>query len=216
MFQSDERRSGPDADDVTMTEPVRTVAVPAYAGTLAQAARDRVRRLRRHLIEAMRAERELKPRDGPAPREVREPAGFAAVVTDAACALCRGWCCGKGGEHAYLDGPSMARVRRARPDLDARAILRLYAKAAADPAYVNSCVFHGAQGCTLDRSLRSDLCNRYFCSGLAAFLRENAGADSVTLVAGSGTSTRRSWVNIQGDRSRFAPVKGSSRYQPSE
>ena len=172
----------------------QAVTVPAYAGTLAPASRQRMRRLRRHLIESLRAQRELRQPDRLARAVTAEPGGFAGVVARTACALCRGWCCSKGGEHAYLDEHTMARVRAARPELDARAILRLYAEAAADPAYANSCVFHGARGCTLDRGLRSDVCNSYFCNGLAAFVQCGSTPGSVVVTAGTGNDVRRSRV----------------------
>ena len=159
------------------------VEVPAYAGTLAPPERDRIRLLRRNLVEAMRHAREIKPRRGAADRPAPEPTGFVGQVARAACALCRGWCCSKGGEHAYLDGPSLARIRRARPDLDAWGILRLYTGAVADPAYAGSCVFHGAQGCTLDRALRSNLCNEYFCNGLSAVVKQGRAPARAMVVA---------------------------------
>src|SRR5437763_9767936 len=31
---------------------------------------------------------------------------------------------------------------------------------------------HGKQGCTLDRSLRSDMCNSYFCGGLQSYMTD--------------------------------------------
>lgn len=173
---------------------ITVVTVPAYAGTLAPASRHRIRRLRRHLIEAMRAQREMRRTDQVALVVAVEPGGFTGTVARTACALCRGWCCSKGGEHAYLDERTMARVRGARPELDARAILRLYVDAAAEPAYADSCVFHGAGGCTLDRSLRSDLCNRYFCNGLAAFVQRGGVQSSVVVTAGEGGQARVSPV----------------------
>lgn len=157
------------------------VEVPAYAGRLASPARTRIRELRRNLVEAMRHAREIK-RPGKE-RHVAEPAGFTGQIARAACALCQGWCCSKGGEHAYLDGPSLARVRRARPELDAWGILRLYTGAVANPAYAGSCMFHGTQGCTLDRELRADLCNKYFCNGLGALMKQDAPPASAVVVA---------------------------------
>ena len=166
------------------------VTVPAYAGVLAARSPQRMRALRRHLIEAMRDAREMK-RAGQVKREpAREPEGFRGDVARQACALCNGWCCSKGGDQAYLDERTMARVRQSRPELDARAVLRLYAEAAANPAYAGSCVFHGARGCTLDRSLRSDLCNAYFCNGLTAWLRRTDLPGEVAVITRSGATVR--------------------------
>ena len=55
-----------------------------------------------------------------------EPEGFVGTVARTACSLCRGWCCKGGGDHGYLDERVMARVRQARPELDARAVIGLY------------------------------------------------------------------------------------------
>jgi len=170
------------------------VNVPAYAGTLAPPVPARIRQLRRNLAESMRDARTLKRPAKATDAAMDEPTGFAGTVARAACALCRGWCCSRGGEHAYLDGPSMARIRRTRPELDAWGILRLYTQAVADPAYADSCVFHGAQGCTLDRSLRADLCNRYFCTGLGALVKQVPPPRRAVVVAARGEIRRTSPV----------------------
>jgi len=113
-----------------------------------------------------------------------EPEGFAGLVARTACTLCKGWCCKGGEEHAYLDERTMARVRRARPELDARAVLRLYSERVPPVGYQDSCVFHGPAGCTLGRELRSDVCNSYFCSALGHFVTRADSADRVVVIAG--------------------------------
>src|SRR4029077_697393 len=57
------------------------------------------------------------------------------------------------------------------------AVLRLYVERVPEVGFEDSCIFHGKQGCTLDRSLRSDVCNSYFCSGLQGYM---TGGDTVT------------------------------------
>ena len=47
-------------------------------------------------------------------------------------------------------------------------------------------MFHGVAGCTLDRSLRSDVCNSYFCSGLGNFVKDAGAASGVMVIAGEG------------------------------
>jgi hypothetical protein len=81
-------------------------------------------------------------------------------VARAACSLCKGWCCRNGEDNAFLDETTMASVRCARSALNVRAVLRLYVERVPEVGYEDSCIFHGKQGCTLDRSLRSDVCNR--------------------------------------------------------
>lgn len=169
-----------------------TVTVPANRKALVPMAPERLRLLRKHLVASMRAMRTMQHPTTSATPVRAEPAGFAGEIARAACALCRGYCCKGGEEHAYLDERVMARVRLARPELDARAVLRLYTEHVPAEGYDGSCVFHGAQGCTLDRALRSDVCNSYFCNGLADVV---PGADDdtrVAIVAGQGADARRS------------------------
>src|ERR1700722_13055372 len=87
----------------------------------------------------------------------QEPAGFAALVAESACSLCKGWCCRNGDDDAFLDDPTLARVRLAKPDATEAALLRLYLGRVPDAAYQDSCIFHGKYGCTLDRSMRADV-----------------------------------------------------------
>jgi hypothetical protein len=146
------------------------VTVPFQDRPLVPVCPDRVRALRRHLIGAMRTLREVRRPERLARPLPPQPDGFGAEVVRTVCALCRGHCCKGGGTHAYLDETTLARVRAARPEADARAIMRLYASAVAPEAFEDSCVFHGRDGCTLPRTLRSDLCNSYHCNGLRDIL----------------------------------------------
>lgn len=172
--------------------------MPLNTRALEAVASERVRRLRRHLVESLRDERTLKRPERFARPALPDPPDFVGAVVRAACTLCRGWCCKGGGEHGYLDERTMARVRRARPDLDARGILRLYTARVPAQGYAGSCVFHGAQGCTLDRALRSDICNGYFCSGLGHFVKDPAGAEQVVVRAGEGAQQRSTCVSRRG------------------
>jgi hypothetical protein len=88
-----------------------------------------------------------------------------------------------GGTHAFIE--TIARLRAENPGLSGRQAVRLYVDQVAPLAYRNSCLFHGATGCTLDRSLRAELCNRYYCNGLEAFLKADVATD-VTVVTQSG------------------------------
>jgi hypothetical protein len=77
-------------------------------------------------------------------------------------------------------------VRSERPELDTRAVVQLYGKRVPVVGYEGSCVFHGKHGCTLDRSLRSNVCNSYFCSGLHNYMSGGDAATSVVVIAGEG------------------------------
>jgi hypothetical protein len=157
---------------------------------------ERVRRLRKHLVVVLRKLRTMKNPDYSVPPLRPEPEGFEGRVARTACSLCKGSCCENGKDHAFLDEGTMARVRRARPTLDGRAVLRLYVERVPEVGYKDSCIFHGKQGCALDRSLRSDVCNSYFCGGLQVYM---TGDDTVTptmIIAGVGEKMRTSPILI--------------------
>jgi hypothetical protein len=166
------------------------VMVPRNEKAAVPIPRERVRRLCKHLIVTLR---ELRMMQGPELSvSPPEPEGFAARVARTACSLCKGWCCTNGADHAFLDQGTITRAHRARLPLDVRAMLRLYIDRMPEVGYEGSCIFHGKQGCTLDRSLRSDVCNSYFCGGLQVYL---TGGDTVTptmIIAGVGDKLRTS------------------------
>ena len=172
----------------------QSIMVPLNTRSLAPRQPERVWRLRRHLVQSLRAMRTMKrPVESASPLRP-EPEGFIGVVTRTACALCRGFCCKGGGDHGYLDERVMARVRQAWPELDARAVIRLYVERVPAMGYAGSCVFHGEAGCSLDRSLRSDVCNSYFCTGLGKFVNGGETPDGVVVIAGQGKEAHRSPV----------------------
>ena len=87
------------------------VMVPRNDKAAVPISHERVRRLRKHLVVALRALRTMKnPKHSVAPLRP-EPEGFAARVARTACSLCKGWCCRNGEDHAFLDEETMARVR---------------------------------------------------------------------------------------------------------
>ena len=174
----------------------QAVTVPLSSRGLVPMEPERVRRLRKHLVQSLRAMRTMKrPAQSASPMRP-EPEGFAGDVARAACTLCRGWCCKGGGDHGYLDERVMVRVRQAQPELDARAVIRLYVGSVPAMNYAGSCVFHGEQGCTLDRSLRSDVCNSYFCTGLGNFVKGGEAVTSAIVIATQDGETRISPVLV--------------------
>ena len=183
------RRQNPDTDDDT-----QPIMVPRSERTLVPASAERRRRLRKHLVKALRALRVMKAPTAAAPPPPADLGAFVARVTQTACAMCNGWCCKGGGDHAYLDEQTLARVRAEQPDLDARAVLMLYVSRLPPAGYQGSCVFHGEQGCTLPRSLRSDVCNAYFCAGLDAFITGEDFTTPAVVLAGEGGRMRTSRV----------------------
>jgi hypothetical protein len=178
-----------------MTLLAKTDAVPVHVPRntkhLIPVTPDRVRRLREHLIRTIREARVLKQIASPLPTE---PKGFAARVARVACSTCRGWCCRKGADDAFLDDQTISRIRCGRPERCAGALLRLYLDLVPALAYEGSCIFHGSKGCVLDRSLRADICNSYFCRGLGAYLTDRQPDAPRIVIAGKGDETRTSAV----------------------
>ena len=191
------------------------VMVPRNDKAVVPTSNERVRRLRKHLVVALRALRTIKNHKRSVSPLRPEPEGFAGRVARAACSLCKGWCCRNGADHAFLDEGTMARVRRARLTLDARAVLRLYVERVPEVGFEDSCIFHGKQGCTLDRSLRSDVCNSYFCDGLQSYLTDDDAMTPTMIIAGVGDKTRTSPI-LMPEQSHVAaaPICGHDRGRP--
>lgn len=174
----------------------RRALVPLDAAT-----RDAFRaRLQATLHEAMRYDA-----GSSAPRaDVSDPHG---APTDAArtrhaacCAVCQGACCLAGGTRAHLDAATLVRVRhdRAQAGLPSdEAALEAHYVAHLPVVHVaGSCAFHGEAGCTLPRTLRSDLCNRYLCGALAQLDRALAatGRDAAFVVATDDVALHRAAI----------------------
>ena len=183
------RRDRHDADDDSVP-----VMVPRNDKPLVAVAPERVRRLREHLIKTLRdvrKARQIEPLTAP----LRPPpSGFAGVVARSACSLCKGWCCRNGGDDAFLDDRTLARMRRADPGMTDQAMLRRYLDRVPAVAYRDSCIYHGKHGCMLDRSMRADVCNTYYCGGLDAFMKGNATGAPTVVIAGEGNTLRTSPV----------------------
>ena len=196
----------PDRTSNDRDEPY-VVSVPLMRDPAEPPPPERVRALKRHLIRSLRDLRVAKRPERLIQARTPEPEGFTAAVLRAGCATCQGHCCKGGGEHAYLDERTMARVRHENPGLDARAIIGLYLARLAPLSTRGSCLFHGPEGCTLGRALRAELCNLYHCNGLLDFLKRDPPPDHVRVVAAHGGRERRSPV-----LSRPAPLpQGPSR-----
>jgi hypothetical protein len=172
------------------------VMVPRSDKPLVAVSPERVRRLREHLIKELAELRKAKHLDRFATPERPGPTGFAATVARSACSLCKGWCCRNGDDDAFLDDRTLARVRLARPEMKERAMLWLYLSRVPPVAYRESCIFHGKEGCTLDRSMRADVCNTYYCGGLGAFMKSGDAPMPTVVIAGEGDKMRTSPVLV--------------------
>ncbi|MEM6661832.1 MAG: hypothetical protein AAF666_06605 [Pseudomonadota bacterium] len=85
-------------------------------------------------------------------------------LIDATCGTCWGHCCVLGGHsHAFLSRVTIDVHRSHRPDRTADEIIDYYLGKIPEETTRHSCVYHGPQGCTLDRPLRSTICNSFHC-----------------------------------------------------
>jgi hypothetical protein len=88
-----------------------------------------------------------------------------------ACAACRGHCCSKGGNDAYLDETAIAQAWAQHPRLSKRGLMQLYLDAIPRQAFADSCIFHAADGCSLPRSLRAPISAAYLCGPLMRLMK---------------------------------------------
>lgn len=143
--------------------------VPAQRERMTEVTPERRRTLRRFIAALLRAA--VAERNGaelPAP----SPVAIPPAVAQHACAACRGHCCQHGGDRAYLTDATMLRVACSGDRPSPGRILRRYMERVPREAVRGSCIFHAVSGCALERPLRSDACNSYYCSALDGHLRD--------------------------------------------
>lgn len=91
------------------------------------------------------------------------------------CGWCGGRCCRYGGESdAYLKPGHLRRWQDDHPGRTLQDAAAAYAERLPQRHVAGSCPYHGEHGCTLDRTMRSDVCNRYACDGLRELQTLNA------------------------------------------
>jgi hypothetical protein len=168
------------------------VLVPRNHARLVQVPPERLQKLRQHLDQELADLRRAKKPERSKPSKATEPTGFAARVAQAACTLCKGSCCKNGGDHAFLGEHALARTRSTKSGMTDDELRQEYLDRVPAESYQGSCIFHGSGGCTLDRSMRADVCNEYFCGGLTDFLKDPAAP--AMIFAGEGNKIRRSPV----------------------
>ncbi len=154
----------PDHYSLVIIPAVRRLLVPLDERR-SRAFRETVSRL---ISEA--AERLSHPPCAPASQQAVDQAVQASpsvtAVTGQACALCRGWCCANGGNHAYLKVETLHRYMIEHPEQRPHEVLANYLLHLGDETVEDSCIFHQVDGCALPREMRSDTCNRFYCPGL--------------------------------------------------
>jgi stage V sporulation protein SpoVS len=168
---------------------VDVVVVPGFDAAMQPMIKQRRDTLRTHLEEVLSA----------TPLEVAkhlaiQRSNATQQVLNAACATCRGYCCRKGGDSAYIKAETIARVRRHHPDLSNDAIAATYINAVPEISATDSCIFHGEQGCTLPRDFRADICNDYHCSPLEGWINGESRLPAVTVAIDDGQIVRSTLI----------------------
>jgi len=148
-----------------------------------------VQDLRDVLREHARAAYELgPPKDNPHRRkDAANPESDSHI--SAVCSMCRGQCCHPGlDKHAFLEAEPMRAPLHDRPEMSADDILQFYMSYLPESRIVGSCLYHAAQGCTLPRWARADLCGSYLCDNAKDFLKDDHGLCSkhVQLIVADG------------------------------
>ena len=83
-----------------------------------------------------------------------------------ACSACRGHCCQKGGNDAYLDFESVGLAWGRFPHLSKDELVAAYLAAVPAQSFADSCIFHAEHGCNLPETMRSPVCGAYLCGPL--------------------------------------------------
>jgi len=121
--------------------------------------------------------------DGPTgdPVAADAPRSPADLLTRGACTACRGHCCRLGEDHAFLRPATLRRFHKAHPGMTAGQVVDAYVARVPAESVEGSCVFQGREGCTLPRSMRSDVCNRYLCEDLERAQKTAADAPALAV-----------------------------------
>lgn len=93
-------------------------------------------------------------------------------VSDQLCAQCKGGCCSQGGDHAFVTAITLRRQIDTDPALTPATLLQRYLDTLPEHSMTGSCIHQSAQGCSLPRPLRSDVCNGFYCEPLRKLHRQ--------------------------------------------
>jgi len=105
------------------------------------------------------------------------------AIREQLCGICKGGCCAKGGNTAFLTESTIGRICLANPHLSAKDILHEYTSRISDQTMENSCVNQTRTGCALPRELRSDTCNNFYCRDLLKLQDQLVDESNATVLA---------------------------------
>lgn len=101
------------------------------------------------------------------------------AMSDRFCMLCKGGCCSRGEDHAYLSASHMRRVLDQQPELTAEQLVDQYLGYLGDASIANACINQTSQGCALPRALRSSTCNQFHCGSITKYQNKIHSDDDV-------------------------------------
>jgi hypothetical protein len=108
------------------------------------------------------------------------------------CGWCAGRCCRTGGQHhAYITASHLRRWQRDHPGSSLHEAAAAYIERLPQRHVEGSCFHHGERGCTLDRDMRSSICNEFACDGLRDVQLQSAKAPQTE------------WLFAMGNRADF-------------
>jgi hypothetical protein len=108
-----------------------------------------------------------------------------AAIGGHLCALCRGRCCRLGLRgKAFLDAGPLRTWLAQQPGATWAEAVDHYLGFVGPEHLDKSCLFHGAQGCTLPRERRSDICNHFACDTLEQVRDSAAAAPQAAVIVG--------------------------------
>lgn len=129
------------------------------------------------------------------PAELASQAGPVSTAEWALCGWCGGRCCRYGGEeNGYIRLNHLRRWQQDHPGSTLHDAAQAYIDRLPEQHVASSCAFHGLQGCTLDRTMRSEVCNRFACDGLRELQLQVASTADV------GAGAQAGWLFVQGRR----------------
>lgn len=141
--------------------------------------------LQAHLLQLAQDEGDTPPAPD-AEGDGSDPAAAASL-----CAWCGGRCCRHGrAANAFVEAGHLRRWQRRHPGRSLHDAAAAYLDRLPARHVAASCLYHGEQGCTLDRDWRSDICNRFACEGLQQLRQQGNAPARVFAMRAQGRVTR--------------------------
>lgn len=159
-------------------EALPLVLLPANRSQSSILSERRKKRFRAHLRKVVEEAFGTPLEPSPMPNELG-----ASPILEQACAICRGRCCHAGGDHAFVDIPTIHAYRHAHPEASPEEIIDAYLARLGERTMDSGCVFQGEKGCLLERTMRAAICNRFLCSPLEPWRASEASSKDIRALA---------------------------------